>query len=199
MVRVRSTLERGGGLREIRLLPGGLRANLLASLLLFSVACSAGVGAGWGLSGELEAATLPKSPLIPPNWVDIALHNLRVVGYAALGLFTLGIASVVVLVVSGFAVGLFSATLLSVEFAWRELLLLTLPHAVFEFAGLGLAAACGLEGLSLIRGRIDFSWVKQLRVLALAVALTVVGAWIEDRVTFGLISKWLYAPLTTPI
>ena len=157
------------------------------------------MGIGWGASGEKEAAVLPEPSLIPPNWVDIALHNLRVVGYAALGLFTLGIASVVVLVVSGFAVGLFSAALLSVEFPWREFLLLTLPHAVFEFAGLGLAAACGLEGFSLIRGRIDFSWVKQLKVLALAVALTVVGAWIEDRVTIGLIGKWLYAPLTTPI
>ena len=200
MVRVRSTVEPGGGLSEFRSLPLGLRANLLASLLLFLVACLAGAWAGWGASREMGVAASSPPPLVSPDWINIALHNLRVVGYAALGLFTLGIASVLVLMVSGFAFGLFSATSLSAEFPWHELLLLTLPHAVFEFAGLGLAAACGLEGFSLARGRIPFSWAKQIKVLALAAALTIVGAWIEDGVTIGLIGKWLYdATLTAPI
>lgn len=134
----------------------------------------------------LSVPSFEPGPTVAPRRVTALLStNLTVVANCLMGLLTCGLASIVTLLRSGIVYGMQWRTL-AAELGGFQLAAVTLPHGIFELTGLWLAGAAGLSGHRVIRllnkaSRHDIRsfWYQTAVTAAIAVALTIIGAFCE--------------------
>ncbi len=134
--------------------------------------------------------------------IGILRNNLFVVFIAASGLFTFGLTAVMAMLASGAFVGLVVASSLRVGMPLNQILWLTLPHSV-ELIGFWMAGAIGMlgfsHGIAILTGKSTFNSADVrflLKMLLVAVAITIIAAFVEGEFTIKRIAE-SYAQ-TTP-
>lgn len=127
-------------------------------------------------------------------FVRILAGNLLVFLLLLCGLWTWGATTVLGLVVNGYQFGALLAFAVPAS-GVRVALLLTLPHAPLEIAGLLSAAAVGLEGIALGRAALDSGSLdtavalrRHQRLLGLGAGAVLTAAVIEVTITRYLFS-----------
>ncbi|WP_424003404.1 stage II sporulation protein M [Haloarcula salina] len=174
---------------------------LLASGLVGFVLGSQ-VPASW-----LEApGTAGQSAFTPPELttVSLAVHNLGALFVMFLGAVSLGTATVLSLVLNGLVIGAVIAIALK-QVSPVVVAALIVPHGLVEIPALLLVAAVGLRfgwlSIQYLRGRTDaFVTTRDLReagwLLALAVVLIVVAAFVEANLTLEIADRFTDADLS---
>ncbi len=123
---------------------------------------------------------------------EILINNIKVILYLVLGGFTAGFLTLHNLIVNGFLVGSSLKFLVCRDLPYHVIILLTLPHGVFEIAAVIFAGAAGFkipfEVVRYLLGRknkvLTKEDLKEFLILSLvAIVLIIIAAWIEAYVT----------------
>lgn len=167
---------------------------------------------GYALGSQVPASwlqapgTAGQSPFTPPDLttVSLAAHNLGALFVMALGAVSLGTATVLSLVLNGLVIGAVVAIALK-QVSPVVVAALIVPHGLVEIPALLVVAAVGLRfgwlSIQYLRGRTDtLLTTRDLReagwLLALAVALIVVAAFIEANLTLEVADRFTDADLS---
>jgi len=136
--------------------------------------------------------TLNTIPAITIGW--LLFHNLRASLLAsALSAFSFGTAAILWIMLPTMVAGFLAGEAAQAGYnAWVFLATFVLPHGIFELAAAGLVAAFGLrlgmiimappKGMSIAQS-MAMAAVDLVKIMALAVPLFVLAAWVEISVT----------------
>jgi uncharacterized membrane protein SpoIIM required for sporulation len=169
--------------------PVPLRLTALVALGFYAVGAAMGLLTGATTSGGSVSAAddVPSAP-----W--LLLHNVGVLAWLALGLWTAGVLSAATMMFNGMLLGWLAGRLL-IDGSAAVLVTGVLPHLVPELAAYVLsAAASAAAGIGLATTRLRHrgqhadvrgpSWVPSwLRLQAIAVGLLAVAALLETTVS----------------
>jgi uncharacterized membrane protein SpoIIM required for sporulation len=131
------------------------------------------------------------------SFLHILLKNLRVVALLTVGSFTLGVPTFLNLFLNGYVLGVV-ISVFSPNLGIEKLLLLILPHGIFEIPAIIIAGAAGFkipyEILRYLAGRKEVILtredIKEYLTLALiSIVLIVIAAWIEANVTLRIAER----------
>ncbi len=122
-------------------------------------------------------------------------NNIKSIVLNIGGVFIIGLPSISNLSLNGLIFGLIVETS---QMNYKQIILFTLPHGIFELPALWLAGAAGLKGpqvfLRYLRGGefVTREDVKEyLTLSALSVVLIVIAAWIEANITPKIAERFL--------
>lgn len=116
--------------------------------------------------------------------------NLKVLFFEVIGVITIGISTIFTLIVNGIYFGLGIGYFLH-KLSLTEILLLTLPHGIFELPAVWFAGAAGLKGPQVFIRYIkeDKFVIKKdieefLTLFATSVILIIIAGVIEAKITY---------------
>lgn len=166
--------------------------HLLLALALFGIGVIGGAIVGVAVPVN-TGGTLPAEELLPASFTvgAIAANNLVVMIVTALGVVTIGLTTMVVLVVNGFLAG-FIVTLAIKTLGPLVALALVIPHGILELPAFFLLSAVVFRvnhrAINLIIGRSDrpFDTLEAFEgvvLVVIAVVFILVAAWVEVTVT----------------
>jgi len=133
------------------------------------------------------------------SYNKILRNNLYVVAYEMFGGVFL-LPTINSLFFSGFALGFVLKNLISVRVEFKEILLLVLPHGIFEIPAIIIAGAAGFkipyEIIRYLAGRKEQILTKEdikeyLTLALISIILIVIAAWIEANVTLKIAKAML--------
>lgn len=124
----------------------------------------------------------------------ILANNVKVVFFNFTGLASIGISSMLSLLVNGFVLGMFmkyASTMTDIRSLFMQRIL---PHLFFELFGIWLSGMVGLMGVDLFLFRL-FNKEKHIDdklilFMVVSVVLIIVGAVVEVKVSFLGVGKW---------
>jgi len=135
---------------------------------------------------------VPLSNLQPPEFLSILNSNLLVWIYLHLGIVTFGSSTLINLSYNGFTFGSIISKSLQIGLRTKEILLLTLPHGIFEIPAIIIAGAAGFkipyEIIRYLAGRKEQILTKEdikeyLTLALISIILIVIAAFIEAYIT----------------
>lgn len=127
--------------------------------------------------------------------IGIIIHNLKVVLVMIIGAFSLGMTTVINLIANGLGYGLLIGYSLKIGVPIKDIILLTIPHGIFELPALWLASAAGLNGtfvfLGYIRGeneKVTAEDITEFLIFSfLSVIFILIAGIIEIKLTYRLL------------
>jgi len=140
------------------------------------------------------------SNLQPPDLLSILNSNLLVWIYLHLGMVTFGASTLINLSYNAFIFGSIISKSLQVGLETKEVLLLTLPHAIFEIPAIIIAGAAGFkipyEIIRYLAGKKETILTKEdikeyLTLALISITLIIIAAWIEANVTLRIAKSML--------
>lgn len=127
-----------------------------------------------------------------PDTLFIMKNNLYAVLVLISGSFLLGINTFITLVFNGFSFGALTCAMVTSGAPFSTLLLLTLPHAIFELSAIWIAGAAGFKiPYELVRYFTDKKdyilssgeVMEFLMLSGIAIILIIIAAFIEANIT----------------
>jgi len=131
---------------------------------------------------------------------DILKNNFTVIAYCLLGGFVLGAPTVYNIALNGFLIGGLFNFLNKNNFNLIKILILTLPHGIFEIPAIIIAGAAGFkipyEIIRYLMGKKEQPLTKEdikeyLTLALISIILIVIAAWIEANVTLKIAEAML--------
>lgn len=140
-----------------------------------------------------------KNPLFENVTIDtyhILLNNMTVVFLLAIGSFLLGLPTCISLIFNGFSLGAQISTAIIIGIPPQKIILLTVPHAIFEIPGFWIAGAAGFkipyELLCFFTNKknyiINYDEMKEfVSLICMACTLIFIAAIIEANLTINFV------------
>jgi uncharacterized membrane protein SpoIIM required for sporulation len=124
------------------------------------------------------------------NTKYILENNIKVALLLYSGAFTLGVSTIFYLIYNGILHGTLIGFLLSNGTSIKRILVLYIPHGIFELLAMWLAGAAGLKGPQVfyryLQGR-EFVTVRDVKeyfaLVTISVILLIIAAYIETNIT----------------
>lgn len=130
---------------------------------------------------------------IPDNAIKLFANNISAMGNIAIGFFSFGIISIILLISNGVFIGLTVSEKLSSGMSILEIIIKILPHGIFEIPAIIASGVIGLKSMKLLirvlSSQKKFSeefviMVKDIFVLLIVVIfLTIISSIIEIYIT----------------
>ena len=114
---------------------------------------------------------------IPDDVIELFMNNISALGLIALGFFTFGLLTILLLLYNGTFIGLSIAESLSNGTGMGEILIKIIPHGLFEIPAIMISGVVGLKSLELlINMLVSKSPLKELiiRLIKEVIFLTII-------------------------
>jgi uncharacterized membrane protein SpoIIM required for sporulation len=173
---------------------------LMISVIIFSLSFGAGYFTDLILNPKFN----------PPNFIpdyreditvcSILTQNLKVCFLLLLGSITFGASTLQNLVYNGYNIGYTVVGALKFGLSLSEILMLTLPHCIFEIPAIIIAGAAGFkipyEIVKYLTGKKEQILTKEdikeyLTLALISIILIVIAAWIEANITLKIAKAML--------
>ncbi len=169
-----------------------LKIILAVSMIIFSLAFGVGYSTNPTLNFESKSFLMFNNNIITLTTYSILIQNLKVCFLLLLGSITFGTSTLQNLVYNGYNIGYTIAGALKFGLSFSEILMLTLPHCIFEIPAIIIAGTAGFkipyEIVRYLAGKKEQILTKEdikeyLTLALISIILIIIAAFVEAYVT----------------
>lgn len=120
-------------------------------LILFSLFfLLLGTGVGYLFHSQIKENDDKSEVYIPTDVGELLMNNIQAIGMIALGIFTFGILTIILLVSNGMFIGLTIRGNIADGIPISEVILKLIPHGIFEVPAIIISGIIGLKSLEVL-------------------------------------------------